>query len=64
MKRFFNETVGEMTLHYETMALPGGKGQSVIVFRADRGSPSEEKLRILASWNAPTAGEDARRIHP
>ncbi|MFF7680333.1 helix-turn-helix transcriptional regulator [Actinacidiphila glaucinigra] len=64
VKRFFNETVGEMTLHYETMALPGGKGQSVIVFRADRGSPSEEKLRILASWNAPAAGEDARRIHP
>ncbi|GAA4986776.1 hypothetical protein GCM10023317_12390 [Actinopolymorpha pittospori] len=47
-----------MTLHYETMAFPGGKGQRIVVYRADRGSPSEEKLRILASWNAPSV-EDA-----
>ncbi|MGW3247738.1 helix-turn-helix transcriptional regulator [Streptomyces sp. NPDC001070] len=64
VKRFFNETVGEMTLHYETMALPGGKGQSVVVFRADRGSPSEEKLRILASWNVPSDEDADRHVRP
>ncbi|MEU1616594.1 helix-turn-helix transcriptional regulator [Streptomyces sp. NPDC005722] len=61
VKRFRNETVGELTLHYEAMTLPGGKGQSVVVYRADRGSPSEEKLRILASWNAPSTEEDEQR---
>jgi hypothetical protein len=45
--------VGELTLRYETMALPRDDGQSVIVYTADRGSPSEEKLRLLASWGAP-----------
>ncbi|MCI2423755.1 helix-turn-helix transcriptional regulator [Saccharopolyspora sp. K220] len=52
-KRFFNETVGELTLHYETLALPSDHGQHVITYTADRGSPSEEKLQLLASWNAP-----------
>lgn len=53
VKRFFNETVGELKLNYETLALPGDRGQTVVVYSADRGSPSEEKLRVLASWNAP-----------
>jgi transcriptional regulator with XRE-family HTH domain len=52
-KEFFNEIVGQLTLRYETMALPRDDGQSVIVYTADRGSPSEEKLRLLASWGAP-----------
>jgi transcriptional regulator with XRE-family HTH domain len=52
-KEFFNEIVGELTLGYETLSLPRDDGQSVIVYTADRGSPSEEKLRLLASWSAP-----------
>ena len=58
VKRFFNETVGELRLNYETLALPGDRGQTVIVYSADRGSPSEEKLRLLASWNAPPVVAD------
>jgi transcriptional regulator with XRE-family HTH domain len=56
-KQFFNETVGELALRYETLALPRDDGQSVIIYTADRGSPSEEKLRLLASWSAPA-------VHP
>jgi transcriptional regulator with XRE-family HTH domain len=50
VKRFFHETVGEMRLNWQTLHLPGGQGQSMVVYSADTGSPSEEKLRILTSW--------------
>ncbi|MDX3853928.1 helix-turn-helix transcriptional regulator [Streptomyces sp. AK02-01A] len=65
-KKFFNETVGELDLHYETLSLTGDDGQSVILYTADRNSPSEDKLRLLASWNAPsdTAGEPGRLPRP
>jgi hypothetical protein len=39
-----------MTINYETLPLPGDAGRTVIVYSADTGSPSEEKLRLLASW--------------
>lgn len=60
-KKFFNETVGEFTLNYETLALPSDDGQSVIIYTADHGSPSEEKLRLLASWSAPAVASNAQR---
>ncbi|MFB2597575.1 hypothetical protein ACEXQE_07275 [Herbiconiux sp. P17] len=56
VKRFYNEAVGEMTINYETLPLPGDAGQTVIVYSADTGSPSEEKLRLLASWAEVSAG--------
>lgn len=59
---FFNETVGAMTLRYETLAPPGDDGQLVVIYTADRGSPSEEKLRLLASWNAPTLDPATRPV--
>ena len=43
-----------MTLRYETLTLPRDDEQSVMIYTADRGSPSQEKLQLLASWNAPT----------
>ena len=55
VKHFYNETVGELTVNYETLPLPADGGQTVVVYTADPGSPSEEKLRLLASWNAAAA---------
>jgi transcriptional regulator with XRE-family HTH domain len=55
VKRFFNEAVGEMKINYETLPLPGDSGQTVVVYSADRGSPSEEKLKLLSSWTAKAA---------
>jgi transcriptional regulator with XRE-family HTH domain len=55
VKRFFHEAVGDLTLNWQTLHLPDGQGQSVIVYSADTGSPSEEKLRLLASWTATPA---------
>ena len=44
-----------MKINYETLALPGDSGQTVIVYSADRGSPSEEKLKLLSSWTVNEA---------
>ncbi|TQR85599.1 helix-turn-helix domain-containing protein [Mycobacterium hodleri] len=46
-KRFHHETVGTMTLNYETMHLPADQGLSLILYTAAAGSPSEAKLQEL-----------------
>ncbi|GAB3250046.1 helix-turn-helix transcriptional regulator [Kineosporia babensis] len=52
VKRFFNETVGELKVNFETLPLPGDEGQNLIVYSADVGSPSAEKLQLLGNWAA------------
>ena len=50
--------VGDLTLSYETLELPGDPGQTMLVYTAEPDSPSAEALRLLASWTAPqTPGE-------
>lgn len=49
VKLFFNETVGDLRLNYEALPLPADNGQTVIVYSADRGSPSAEKLLLMSS---------------
>ncbi|MEU6546675.1 hypothetical protein [Streptomyces sp. NPDC046859] len=65
VKRSFHEAVGEMRLNWQTLHLPDSNGQTLLIYSADTGSPSEEKLRLLASSTAdpvttpsrtPTAG--------
>jgi hypothetical protein len=58
-KRIFHPTVGEMTLNYETLNVPDSGGQFLSTYTADVGSPSEERLRILMSWEQDS-GEAAR----
>ncbi|MEU2678115.1 helix-turn-helix transcriptional regulator [Streptomyces sp. NPDC007107] len=53
--------VGELTLRYETLALPGDQEQSLTTYHAEPGSPSEDALRLLASWGADTSQERAPR---
>lgn len=64
VKVLFNEAVGEMTINYESLALPGDDGQTVVVYTADPGSPSAEKLQLLANWTAPEPARDSRAAMP
>lgn len=48
VKIFHNELVGELRLNYEALPLPADHGQTLIVYSADRGSPSAEKLRLMS----------------
>ena len=51
-KRFIHPVVGELTLAYEEFALTGEPGLVMLVYTAEPGSPSAERLALLASWAA------------
>lgn len=51
-KRFFHPIAGELTLAYEELAITADPGHVLLVYSAEPGSPSAERLRLLASWAA------------
>ncbi|MFF4653099.1 helix-turn-helix transcriptional regulator [Streptomyces sp. NPDC001380] len=52
--------VGPLDLRYEKLLVPGTGGQTLVTYHAQPGSPSEERLRLLASMHAPDAAGGAR----
>jgi transcriptional regulator with XRE-family HTH domain len=53
-KRFNHPIVGELTLAYEELAITAEPGLVLLIYTAEPGSPSAERLQLLASWVAPT----------
>ena len=51
-KHFHHRVVGDLTLDYETLELPGDDGLALISYTAAPGSTSQQALRFLASWAA------------
>ncbi len=51
-KRFRHPVVGELTLAYEELAVTAEPGQVLMIYTAEPGSASAERLRLLASWAA------------
>ncbi|GAA2227628.1 helix-turn-helix transcriptional regulator [Promicromonospora sukumoe] len=51
-KNFRHHEVGELTLTYEGLELTAEPGLSFLIYTAEPGSPSEERLRLLASLAA------------
>ncbi|HMK98067.1 MAG TPA: hypothetical protein VK425_11010, partial [Acidimicrobiales bacterium] len=51
-KTLHHPVVGDLTLAYEGLDLPGDNGQRILVYTAEPGSPSEEALNLLASWSS------------
>jgi transcriptional regulator with XRE-family HTH domain len=58
-KRFHHPDVGELTLAYEELAITSEPGTHMLIYSAEPGSPSAEKLRLLASLAA-----DERKAAP
>ena len=52
-KRFHHPVVGELTLAYEELAVTAEPGAILMIYTAEPGSPSAERLQVLASWAAP-----------
>jgi transcriptional regulator with XRE-family HTH domain len=58
-KRFRHQLVGELTLAYEGLELTAEPDLTLTVYTAEPGSPSEEGLRLLASWDL-VAGQETQ----
>lgn len=51
-KRFHHDVVGDLTLAYEGLEMAAEPGLTLTIYAAEPGSPSEDALRLLASWAA------------
>lgn len=51
-KRFQHPVVGEVVLAYEELAITADPGHILMIYTAEPGSPSAERLKLLASWAA------------
>jgi transcriptional regulator with XRE-family HTH domain len=60
VKVFHHPVVGELRLAYESMELTDGTGLAMSVYSAEPGSPSQEKMALLASWAATVERERER----
>ncbi|RKE17844.1 helix-turn-helix transcriptional regulator [Streptomyces sp. TLI_171] len=58
-KHFHHPAVGELTLAYESLDLAAEPGLGMTVYTAEPGSPSEERLRLLASLAATETAAEA-----
>ena len=61
-KRFHHATVGDLELQFEELELTTEPGLALVIYSAEPASPSEERLRLLASWAATVdLSDDASR---
>jgi transcriptional regulator with XRE-family HTH domain len=51
-KRFRHPVVGELILAYEELSVTADPGLSLLIYTAEPGSESSERLALLASWGA------------
>ncbi|WP_152360727.1 helix-turn-helix domain-containing protein [Microlunatus speluncae] len=59
-KRFNHPVVGELTLVYEELAITAEPGHIMLLYTAEPGSPSADRLRLLGSWAADQLAGDTR----
>ncbi|WP_431038468.1 helix-turn-helix transcriptional regulator [Streptomyces sp. P6-2-1] len=60
-KRLMHPLVGELHIAYETFPVPGKPEQQLFLYTAEKGSPSADALRILASWGSEASLADSGR---
>ncbi|WIB77968.1 helix-turn-helix transcriptional regulator [Curtobacterium sp. MCPF17_002] len=51
-KRFHHPIVGDLTLQYETVTLPGDPDQTLFLYTAEAGTKHRDALNLLNSWAA------------
>jgi transcriptional regulator with XRE-family HTH domain len=57
-KRFNHPVVGELTLAYEELSITADPGLVLMVYTAEPGSRSADRLQLLANWAATSAAVD------
>ena len=63
-KRFHHRVVGDLTLAYEGLEMAAEPGLTLTIYTAEPGSPSDEGLRLLASWTASQEAASADATLP
>ena len=63
IKRFRHPVVGDLTLTYEALDLAADSGLRISAYTAEPGTPSDDALKVLASW-AATLDEPAKATEP
>jgi transcriptional regulator with XRE-family HTH domain len=63
-KAFRHHEVGDLTLTYEGLELTAEPGLSFLIYTAEPGSPSEERLKLLASLVATSSAASTVDGHP
>lgn len=61
IKAINHPVVGELHLTFEAMPLPAGPGQNLIIYGAEPGSETADRLRLLASWSATPEASGAAK---
>ncbi|MFC1431544.1 helix-turn-helix domain-containing protein [Streptacidiphilus sp. N1-3] len=59
-ERLLQPLVGELTVEYETITLPGDRDTALFLYTAQADSPSRQALDLLASWALGPANADRR----
>ncbi|WP_424449233.1 helix-turn-helix transcriptional regulator [Microbacterium arborescens] len=59
IKSIHHPVVGDLHLTFESMPLPADPGQNLIIYGAEPGSETADRLRLLASWSATSQASDA-----
>jgi transcriptional regulator with XRE-family HTH domain len=55
-KRLRHPIVGDLTVEYETLTLPGDTATTLFLYTTEPGSPSRRALDLLASWSLTRDG--------
>jgi transcriptional regulator with XRE-family HTH domain len=58
LKAFHHPAVGDLALSYESMTIDADAGLTLVAYSAEPATPSEDGLRLLASWAATVEGEE------
>ena len=59
-KTFNHPVVGEMTLAFEGLEMAAEPGLTLTIYTAEPGSPSAERMQLLASWAASEYGNSVQ----
>ena len=63
-KTFRHPIVGEITIAYEGLEMAAEPGLTLTIYSAEPGSPSEQAMRLLASWAATEYAQQEWRQQP
>ena len=59
-KRFHHPIVGDITLQYESLSIPGDGSQTLFTYTAEPGTADHDALALLSSWSMSEKGRAAR----